>query len=185
MRPSDRLLWVLVVVALVGVFVFTAGTFRSMEAHLRSTGATGGVVALELALTPARAIALIGAWPADGIAVAQRALWLDFVYIALYAAGLAAACTLIARHGQGGWARWGRRLIPLPLVAGALDVVENINLLIVLNRAGTAGSAATLSPFTYLAALCATVKFTLIAVTLLFLLAYAIHWSWRRLRRSG
>lgn len=183
MRPSDRLLWVLVVVALVGVFVFTAGAFRSMEAHLRSTGATGGVVALELALTPARAIALIGAWPADGIAVAQRALWLDFVYIALYASGLAAACTLIARHGAGAWAAWGRRLVPLPLVAGALDVIENVNLLLVLNRAGT-GEAA-LRPFTTVAALCATIKFALIAITLLFLLAYASTWVWRRVRRTG
>lgn len=183
MKLSDRLLWILVIVALVGVFVFTAGAFRSMEDHLRSTGASGGVVALELALTPARALALIGAWPADGITVAQRALWLDFAYIVLYASGLAAACTLIARHGTGAWARWGRRLAPLPLVAGALDVIENVNLLLVLNRAG-AGEAA-LSPFTAVAAICAAIKFALIAVTLLFLLAYAIHWMWRRVRRTG
>lgn len=185
MRINDRLLWILVVIALVGVFVFSAGVFSGMEAHLRSAGGTGGVVALELALTPAGALKLMAAWPADGIAVAQRALWLDFVYIALYASGLAAACTLIARHGAGGWARWGRRLIPLPLLAGALDVIENINLLIVLNRAATAGSAATLSPFTYLAAVCAAIKFALVAVTLLFLLAYAIGWVWRRLRRTS
>lgn len=185
MKISDRLLWILVAAALVGVFVFTAGVFSGMEAHLRSAGGTGGVVALELALTPAQAMALIAAWPADGIAVAQRALWLDFAYIALYTCGLAAACTLIARHGRGGWARWGRRLILAPVVAGVLDVVENINLLVVLNRVGSAGSAAALSPFTVVAAICAAVKFTLIAVTLLFLLAYGIHWVWTRLRRTG
>lgn len=66
----------------------------------------------------------------------RSALWLDIVYIALYASGLAAACTLIARHGPGGWARWGRRLTPLPLVAALLDVIENVNLLLVVQRAG-------------------------------------------------
>ncbi len=182
MKLSDRVLWTLVVIALLGVFVMTVGVFRGMEDHLRSAGAAGGVVALELAFTPARALALIDAWPADGIAVAQRALWLDIVYIALYASGLAAACTLIARHGPGGWARWGRRLTPLPLVAALLDVIENVNLLLVVQRAG---AGAELSPFTYLATLCATVKFALIAVTLVFLLLYALRWVWQRLRSAG
>jgi hypothetical protein len=53
----------------------------------------------------------------------------------------------------------------------------------VLNRAG-AGEAA-LSPFTAIAAICAAIKFALIGVTLLFLLAYTIHWVWRRVRRTG
>ncbi|QLQ05889.1 MAG: hypothetical protein HZY76_07330 [Anaerolineae bacterium] len=54
MKLSDRVLWTLVVIALLGVFVMTVGVFRGMEDHLRSAGAAGGVVALELAFTPAR-----------------------------------------------------------------------------------------------------------------------------------
>ncbi len=184
MRLSDRILWWLVSIALLGVIVFTV-VFQGMEAQLLAAGGTAGVVALELAFTPARALGIIGAWPADGIAVAQRALWLDFIYIVLYASGLAAACTLIARHGPGRWAHWGRRLILFPLLAGILDVIENVNLLIVLNRVASAGPAATLTPFTVVAALCAALKFALIAVTLLFVIAYSIRWLWMRLRRTA
>lgn len=183
MRLSDRILWLLVSVALLGVIVFTV-VFQGMEAQLLAAGGTAGVVALELAFTPARALGIIGAWPADGIAVAQRALWLDFAYIVLYASGLAAACMLIARHAHGRWARWGRRLIYAPIVAGVLDVIENVNLLVVVNRAAV-GPAAALSPFTYVAAICAALKFALVAITLLFLVAYGIQWLLTRLRRSG
>lgn len=183
MRLSDRLLWILVAAALVGVALLTM-MFQGMEAHLRSAGGSAGVVALELAFTPARAMAMVVAWPADGVAVAQQALWLDFIYIALYASGLAAACTLVARHAQGAWARWGNRLIYAPIVAGVLDVIENVNLLAVVNRAAT-GPVAALSPFTYVAAICAALKFALVAITLLFLVAYGIQWLWTCLRRSG
>lgn len=184
MRLSDRFLWLLVSIALLGVIAFTV-VFQGMETQLRAAGGTAGVVALELAFTPARTLDIIGAWPADGIAVAQRALWLDFAYIVLYAGGLAAACTLIARHGQGSWARWGRRLILFPVLAGILDVIENVNLLVVLYRVASAGTAATLTPFTTLAAICAALKFALIAVTLLFVMAYGIRWLWMRLRRTA
>ncbi|MGB3215934.1 MAG: hypothetical protein WBD79_00905, partial [Anaerolineae bacterium] len=71
-----------------------------------------------------------------------------------------------------------RRLTPLPLIAGALDILENICLLAVVATMPSAG------PLSLLAGVFASVKFALVGIALLAVLL-AGAWSLRRESRTG
>lgn len=147
--------------------------FQGIEAQLQAAGSPGGVVELEMAFTPARAAAIIQAWPAGGADLARLALWLDFLFIIGYAGGLwALLVQLAANPALASWAGVLRRLALLPLIAALLDVSENICLLLVVRRMPPVGPlpatlASTLAPLTLMAGVFASVKFALVGVALL------------------
>ena len=149
--------------------------FQGIEAQLKAAGSPGGIVALELAFTPARAAAIIQAWPARGADLARLALWLDFLFIAGYAGGLVALLVqLAANPALAAWARALQRLAALPLVAALLDVSENICLLTVVRRMPTTGLPPDVAPFTLMAGVFASIKFVLVGVALLVVLLAGI-----------
>jgi hypothetical protein len=147
--------------------------FQGIEAQLKAAGSPGGIVDLELAFTPAQAAAIIQAWPAGGADLARLALWLDFLFIVGYAGGLRALLVQLAAHpALAAWARTLQRLAALPLAAALLDVSENICLLTVVRRMPATGPLSptvegALAPFTLIAGIFASVKFTLVGATLL------------------
>ena len=104
-------------------------------------------------------------------------LALDFVFIVIYVTGIALACTLAAdaldaAHWPGGGGMGGifARAV---IVAGLLDVVENVAQLLML-----AGSRT--QPWPALASVCASLKFFLSGVAFLYALyggaAFVCHY---------
>lgn len=105
-----------------------------------------GIVAFELAATPARSAAIVDGWGPEGQRLALLSVAVDYPYLVAYGLGLA----LVAR-------RFAPRLAVLPIAAAALDALENLCLLAVL-RTGPAPL------WTWGAAGLATVKFVLLGV---------------------
>jgi hypothetical protein len=123
---------------------------------------------LQFAWSNTRASEILTAWnKADGAVRRVRLnLALDFVFIVIYVTGLAVACTLAA--DALGAARWpgagmGGALVWAIIIAGLLDAVENVAQLRML-------AGHTTQPWPALVSVCASVKFLLAALALLYAL---------------
>lgn len=106
-----------------------------------------GIVGFELAGSGDDAREILAEWGDEGRDAARLSLWLDFLYLALYAGFWA-----LAARALGSRRAW----VAAP-VAGAFDLLENVCLLVVLGEAG--GDVLPL-----LAAAFATLKFVALAV---------------------
>ncbi len=124
------------------------------------------IIDLEFAATAARLSEMVAAWGQAGIDAARQSLYLDFAFIPCYVLAFSGLALLVTRGATGAWQRAGLVVIWLPIVAGVLDVTENVSLLMSL----PSGSAAL-----PIAAVCAGVKFLLLAVTLGFVLSALIR----------
>ncbi|HEY8303209.1 MAG TPA: hypothetical protein VIG42_01345 [Solirubrobacteraceae bacterium] len=124
-----------------------------------------GIIAFEFAGTRSRAAQIMAEWGAQGRSAAHLSLVLDYGYMLSYGlffalAGFAIRDTARAR----GWTRLAAIGVVVPffaLAAAAFDATENVALLLTL--AGKGGSFA--PPF---AAVCSSIKFTLIAIAILY-----------------
>ncbi len=133
-----------------------------------------GIVGLELAGTAERAGLILVAWGCGGRTAAAFGLGLDMLFALTYATALALACDAVAgppgtgvRHRVGLWLAWGA------LAAGALDLVENVALALML-------LGGHLAPWAGVATVCAVPKFILVALALLFAAAGALVAPLRR-----
>jgi hypothetical protein len=115
---------------------------RRLDASLRTPVSPAGIVSFEFAGSRARADRMLEAWGEPGRRIAGQSLWLDFLFLAGYAPGLALLCAAAADRARGAHAAraavgdalaWGQ------LAAGGLDALENLTLLRVL--AGAPGEA--------------------------------------------
>ena len=87
---------------------------------------TPGVLELELAFTAQRFDSIVGQWAEDGtLAVQQRNLWLDLFFPFAYGGLLTGLLGLLALPRSGEPKLRHAILLPLPLVAGFLDWIEN------------------------------------------------------------
>lgn len=134
---------------------------------LTTEAAPDGIISYEFAGSVENAQRMIGAWDARAQLVAAFSLGLDFLYPLLYAGAISLACVWAAvrvRPSASGlaavgiWLAWGAWL------AAGLDYVENIALIQLL-----LGATAGLWP--PLAFLCAAIKFILVILGLLYVLA--------------
>lgn len=120
-----------------------------------------GIVALELARDVDEARALTERWGDEGVSAARRSIAVDFAFVPLYSAALSFACLYVGdvvdARGWGAWAAAGDVLTWGVLVAGALDLLENVAMLRTLGSGPTpAGVAVTRAS--------AALKFGLLAV---------------------
>jgi hypothetical protein len=142
--------------------------------------ATGGpsILGLEFAGSEQRAVEIMAEWGDHGRDLARLSLWIDFGFMLSYGAffTLAALATRDYARERGLRALATVGIVtPFFAAAAALfDVAENIAWLIVLG--GRGGSLA--PPF---ATTCASLKFTLIALAI----AYVLWGLASRLRRRG
>ena len=154
--------------SLLALTLLLFAVFRVLDAPLRTPAAPNGIVSYELAGTPAAAQSILASWDARDRLFAAFGLGLDYLFMPAYALALSFGILLTAgRHAGafaklGAWMGWGALAAPL------FDAVENFALWQFM-----LGDFQALWP--RLAAICATVKFTL----LLLGLAYAlIGWLW-------
>jgi len=160
--PTDmqkRLFWPLLALTLVLMIVFSI-----TGAPLNTEAAPYGVISFELAGSLERVNTIFASWDAAARERAAFGLGLDYFFIPVYATAIALGCALASRslkarqwplESLGAIISWGL------LLAGLLDIIENIALTITLFSAPSA-------PYPQIATACAALKFTLIFLALVY-----------------
>ncbi len=104
---------------------------------LKTSATPLGILNLEFAYTAEKAFAVIIAWsgliPADNVFAAIINTWLDFIFLLFYSLFLYQASRMLAIRYTGLLSGTGHFLAKGALVAGLLDVFENIGMLLTLN----------------------------------------------------
>jgi hypothetical protein len=131
---------------------------------LNTAAAPQGIISFEFAATPERAQEMLASWTPEARVRAGFIQGLDFLFPLVYSTTVGLGCVMgagvIARRGQAA-SRLGVPLAWGLWAAAALDYVENIGLVMLLF--GTVES-----PWPQLAAVCAVIKFALLAAGLVY-----------------
>jgi len=152
-------------VLLVSIALMSMGQ-GGLAAKKDADGKSYDIVAFELAHTPAQAQHMVDTWGEDGIVTAKRNTTLDYLYLVLYSTLIAMGVLAIGSAGRFtglmgiltvllAYAQW---------IAALLDAVENTCLMFSL-------SAPAVSPWPEIAYYCASVKFGIIGMGVVFILA--------------
>jgi hypothetical protein len=154
---------ILLAIATVALFVVLA------VLDLRMADAGGpGIIGFEFAGDEEGAAEILAEWGDEGKDAARASLWIDYLYLLAYGAFLVLACMstrdLAAARGWRRMAAFGVAVVPIAAAAPSFDAIENIGLLLTLD--GRGGDAAP-----GLAAVCAGLKFAMLALSIGFLLA--------------
>lgn len=138
--------------------------FGITGAPLNTAAAPSGVVSYELAGSVSQAQAIIDSWDQNARLVAAFGLGFDYLFMLAYSTAIGLGCIMSAHllHKRGwplaklgNWLAWGQWL------AAGLDAVENIALTVIL-------LSTVASPWPEVARWCATVKFVLIFLGLVY-----------------
>ena len=165
-----------------GASVAISAVLLALDVRMMDAGGPG-IVGFEVAGTQDRAAEILADWGSNGIDAAKASLWIDYAYIAAYGTFLvlasAATRDLALERGWHRMAAWGVAVIPFAAAGAAFDAIEDVGLLLAVNQHGGA-----LAP--RLAQVCASLKFALVAVTVVYLLAgLALRLRDRRARRAA
>jgi len=151
------------------VFLVLLALFLVIIIGFRFIGpAKPNIIDFELAGTTARASEIINAWDTQDKVRAGFSLGIDFLYMPVYSTLIALACVWAA--GVLASRRWRTTGLVLAWglwVAALLDAVENVALTVLLF--GTVAD-----PYPQIAQLCATLKFGLILLGLVFVVVAAV-----------
>lgn len=138
-----------------------------LDGRMRDSGGPG-IVGFEFAGSEESAAEILGDWGEEGQDAARASLWIDYPYLLSYGAflTLAAIATreLAVRRRWRWMAAAGVAAIPAAAAAACFDAIEDVGLLLALDRHG--GDLAPL-----LAAVCAGLKFALLALVIAYLFA--------------
>lgn len=122
------------------IILFLLATTLGLFLLLRVQGALftpaspAGILSLEFATLPHRVAEIITAWDAEGMTGRARTnIWIDFLFIPFYVMLFYTLCGSISVRMQGFPAKLGIFLAFGALVAGLLDVLENILMLLALH----------------------------------------------------
>jgi len=144
--------------------------FQYLDRPLRTSAAPWGVVSFELAGSVERARDMIDSWDDHARLSVAFGLGFDYLFMLLYATTIAIACVWSAEvygaldwwlAGLGGLMAWGVWL------AAVLDGIENYSLWRLL-------SGLVSDPWPGIARWCASIKFILIAVSMIYGIAGGI-----------
>lgn len=160
--PPERrtsLFWASFVASLIIIFIFAV-----IGKPLNTPAAPSGIVSYELAGSVAQAQAMLDSWDQTARLYAAFGLGFDYLFMLAYSSAIGLGCIIAAgalrKHAWplaqlGGLLAWGQWL------AAGFDAIENLALTVILlvNVA---------SPWPELARWCATVKFILIFLGLVY-----------------
>ena len=164
--------------ALAALVLASGIALRRLDASLRTPASPAGIVSFEFAGSRERADRMLDAWGEAGRRMAGQSLWLDFLFLAGYAPGLALLCAAAAdraRSAHAARAALGDALSWGQLAAGGLDALENLALLRVVG--GDPGEV-----WPALAAAFAGPKFALVGAAFAYLIWVAVASIWPRNR---
>lgn len=166
--------WPVLVLALLVMAVF-----RVIDVPLQTAAALQGIVSYELAGTVEAAQAMLDSWDGRARLYTAFGLGLDYLFMPSYALAIGLACAWAARRLGVRWRPLGGLGLALAwgqAPAVLLDATENF----ALTKMLLAGTAA--APWPAVSAACATVKFALVILGLVYTLAGALSWLTDRLR---
>lgn len=134
--------------------------------------APNGIISYEFAGSSNRAREILNSWGEAGRLHAAFSLGLDFLFIIAYVTAISLACLwagdLLRKHSLP-LSGLGLALAWSVCLAGVLDGIENIGLIVILLANGS-------SPWPQLAAACAAVKFLLILLALFYAVYAGLAW---------
>lgn len=134
--------------------------------RMKDTGGPG-IITFEVTGGSDRADEILAEWGEDGQGAARESLWIDFGFMLAYGAFLTLALMATRDLARArGWPRLaslGRVAVWLGALAAGFDALENICLLLTIDRAGSA--------FPVLATVFASCKFILLAAAITYLVA--------------
>lgn len=174
MQRQVRCQWLFWPALILALVIFAA--FRVIDAPLQNSVAPNGIVSFELAGSVALAQAMLDSWDTRTRLYAAFGLGLDYLFMPSYALAIGLGCLRAAGVLGRRWHRAGAvgRILAWGLLPAALlDGIENV----ALTRMLLAGAAT--APWPALAAICAAIKFALIALGLLYALAGALAFAVR------
>jgi hypothetical protein len=126
-----------------------------------------GIIGFEFAGNEEGAADILSDWGDDGQDAARASLWIDYAYLLAYGAFLVLACAATRDLAvERGWRRMSTFGIAAPVIAAAaacFDAIEDVGLLLALD-----GHGGDLAPG--LAAVCASLKFAMLALAIGYLL---------------
>jgi hypothetical protein len=147
-----------------------------LDGQLKDTGGPS-ILGLEFAGSLGRVEEIQAEWGGHGEYLARLSLWIDFGFMALYGAFFALACIAVrdfaAARGLGRLAAVGIVAPGCAVGAALFDFAENSLWLLVLG--GHLGE-----PAPAIATACASLKFLLIAVAIVYSLVGLVAWLRRR-----
>ncbi len=160
-RARGRIFWPLVLSTVLAMAVMNIS-----GAPLTTAAAPAGIVSYELAGSVTHAGQVLASWDEAALQRAAFVQGFDFLFIPLYVSAIALGCALASSVlARRGWAlAWLGSVLGWGLIlAGLLDIVENIALLVMLFNAPA-------DPWPAIAYWCAIPKFGLIVMGLLYAL---------------
>jgi hypothetical protein len=172
---SKQLAWLLR--GLLGLLVLVLVAMRLIDSGLQTASAVHGIVSFEFCAFSASCAVQLQDWGVRGQQLAMLSLGLDYLFIPLYAGLLWLALVRLASLQSIKLQRLTRFAAHLALLAGLVDTLENYALIQLL-------LSQSITPYGMLAALCASAKFTLLALSFSWLLICAGH-AWRSKRHDG
>lgn len=132
-----------------------------IDEHIRTKEAVYGVVSLELAFSNARAKAILDSWSPQQKVWAGFSLGTDHLFMAVYSTALALGCLHVGRGSDA-----AIQIASLQYIAAISDFLEGMFLLAVLVHSdGLLDERLIVG-----AGVCATIKFALIALGMLYML---------------
>lgn len=162
-------------VAMMLVMILTGASLKTPETPR-------GILDLELAHSISRVNVILNAWsPAtihdtDNISNAKSNTGYDFVFILFYSLFLLNACNALAASFTGIAYATGKLLAKAAIVAGVLDIMENIGMLFTLNEWVS-------SDIIFITAVFAIAKWILVITIVAYLLIALPFYLYRRSRR--
>jgi hypothetical protein len=135
------------------------------------------IVEFEFAGTVQKATEIIDVWGDKGVELARTSTYLDFIFLLLYSASISLGCKVASTYSKNQLLiKIGITLSWIVWLAGMSDVIENISMLNTLNEI----NQATISLAYYFAA----IKFSMVAVGLLFIISSSLIGLAKRLKRN-
>ena len=154
-----RLFWLFLALTVAGFAVF-----QLLDQPLRTPAAPAGIVSFELAGTPEKTQAMLTSWDISARLNNAFGLGFDFLFMPVYATALSLGVLLARNRRPGIWLPLGNLLGWGAYLATQFDAAENLALF-----ASLQGQWQT--PMPQIAAGCATLKFALILLGLVYSLA--------------
>lgn len=144
------------------------GLLNVLDAPLKGDGAPMGIVSLQLAFDAATARSIVDGWDDDQRLLCAFGLGLDYLFMFLYPAAVAAACVFFGerlRFRGSTLGRLGPVFAWVAVCAGVADMIENALLLGVLRGVVDVAGAASAAAVT---------KFALLLAALLYAVTTAL-----------
>jgi hypothetical protein len=137
-------------------------SLRVVDRSLHTDAAPAGIISFELAGDGSSALAILDSWDQPAKLHAAFSLGLDFLFLIMYSTALSLGCiwasglSISPLTGLGTYLAWGQ------WIAALFDGLENTALFIIMVQSPA-------SPWPQIARLAATVKFSMIALGLLYI----------------